>query len=274
LQAAFSNAGLQATWCAQGKRAAEHWGKLFNVDVTWFDGELSPTKQRKAIDNMTTQKWDFVAIQALTEGTLTDPVNRMIAAGIPVISIDTLIAPYDQANVHTRLTPDNNFMGTSVTAEELGHVELVSNGVAMPNNGPDTEAKEAGGADITQAPFKGMQDIRLAPQFFSAGGGALPMNSGGHSWNMDHVTTTGNVIFDLLHNFHLECGARLHKLRLRDANGADRARGVRLPAGPRPGPRSRLRAGSAAAHRRRRHQDTADAQHQPRADSGGSEIHG
>jgi ribose transport system substrate-binding protein len=115
LKAAFSNAGLQATWCAQGKRAAEHWGKLFNVDVTWFDGELSPTKQRKAIDNMATQKWDFVAIQALTEGTLTDPVNKMIAAGIPVISIDTLIAPYDQANVHTRLTPDNNFMGTSVT---------------------------------------------------------------------------------------------------------------------------------------------------------------
>ena len=28
------------------------------------------------------------------------------------------------------------------------------------------------------------------------------------------VTTTGNVIVDLLHNFHLECGARLHKLRV------------------------------------------------------------
>ena len=27
------------------------------------------------------------------------------------------------------------------------------------------------------------------------------------------VTPTGNVIVDLLHNFHLECGARLHKLR-------------------------------------------------------------
>jgi hypothetical protein len=59
-----------------------------------------------------------------------------------------------------------------------------------------------------------MQDIRLASQFFSAGGGALPMNSGGHSWNLDHITTTGNVVFDLLHNFHLECGARLHKLRV------------------------------------------------------------
>ena len=40
LKAAFSNAGLQATWCAQGKQAAEFWGKLFNVEVTWFDGEL------------------------------------------------------------------------------------------------------------------------------------------------------------------------------------------------------------------------------------------
>jgi ribose transport system substrate-binding protein len=98
LKAAFSNAGLQATWCAQGKRAAEHWGKLFNVDITWFDGELSPTRQRKAVDNMATQKWDFVAIQALTEGTLTDPVNKMIAGGIPVISIDTLIAPYEEVN--------------------------------------------------------------------------------------------------------------------------------------------------------------------------------
>ena len=34
------------------------------------------------------------------------------------------------------------------------------------------------------------------------------------SWNKDFITTTGNVIFDLLHNFHLECGARLHKLRV------------------------------------------------------------
>src|SRR5215218_11147110 len=62
LKAAFSNAGLQATWCAQGKQAAEWWGKLFNVEVTWFDGQLDAVKQRAAIDNMASQKWDFVAI--------------------------------------------------------------------------------------------------------------------------------------------------------------------------------------------------------------------
>jgi ribose transport system substrate-binding protein len=49
LKAAFSNAGLQATWCAQGKQAAEYWGKLFNVEVTWFDGQLDAVKQRAAI---------------------------------------------------------------------------------------------------------------------------------------------------------------------------------------------------------------------------------
>jgi len=115
LRAAFSNAGLQATWCAQGKQAAEYWGRLFNVEVTWFDGELSAPKQRAAIDNMATQDWDFVAIQAFGIGTLTDPVNRMIEKGIPVIDMDTLIAPLEEINVHSFLAPDNEFMGAAVT---------------------------------------------------------------------------------------------------------------------------------------------------------------
>src|SRR5947199_8688995 len=115
LKAAFSNAGLQATWCAQGKQAAEWWGKLLNVEVTWFDGQLDAVKQRAAIDNMASQKWDFVAIQAFGIGTLTQPVQKMIDAGIPVIDMDTLIAPLDQINVQSFLAPDNEFMGASVT---------------------------------------------------------------------------------------------------------------------------------------------------------------
>ncbi|MBA3520713.1 MAG: sugar ABC transporter substrate-binding protein [Rhizobiales bacterium] len=115
LRAAFSNAGLQATWCAQGKQAAEYWGKLFNVEVNWFDGQLDAVKQRAAIDNMASQQWDFVAIQAFGIGTLTQPVQKMIDAGIPVIDMDTLIAPLDQINVHTFLAPDNEFMGSAVT---------------------------------------------------------------------------------------------------------------------------------------------------------------
>src|SRR6185312_6628852 len=93
----------------------EYWGKLFNVEVSWFDGELDAVKQRGAIDNVAWQQWDFVAIQAFGIGTLTAPVNKMIDAGVPVMDMDTLIAPLDTINVHTFLAPDNEFMGASVT---------------------------------------------------------------------------------------------------------------------------------------------------------------
>jgi Mn-containing catalase len=112
----------------------------------------------------------------------------------------------------SKLLPFYNLVA-AITAEELGHVELVSNGVAMLNNGPDHD-KQGDGGDISRAPFAEMKDIRLAAAFLSNGGGATPVNSNGQSWNNDFITTTGNVVFDLLHNFHLECGARLHKLRV------------------------------------------------------------
>jgi Mn-containing catalase len=114
----------------------------------------------------------------------------------------------------TKLRPFYSLVA-AITAEELGHVELVSNGVAMLNNGPDQEGGDAGdGGDISGAPFEAMKDIRSFASFASNAGGALPVNSNSMSWNVDMVTTTGNVVTDLLHNFHLECGARLHKLRV------------------------------------------------------------
>ncbi|MCJ2067294.1 manganese catalase family protein, partial [Methylobacterium sp. J-030] len=100
---------------------------------------------------------------------------------------------------------------SSIFAEEIGHVELVSTGIALLNNGPGNPKKNV---DISKAPFEDMQDVRLAGSFLANGGGAMPMNANGVSWNMDMVTTTGNLIIDLLHNFHLECGARIHKLRV------------------------------------------------------------
>ena len=82
------------------------------------------------------------------------------------------------------------------------------------DNGPDSDEDESDGGDVSSARFEDMKDIWLAAAFYSNGGRATPVNSNGFSWNNDFVTTTGNVVFDLLHNFHLECGARLHKLRV------------------------------------------------------------
>ena len=52
-----------------------------------------------------TRNWDFVAIQAFSIGTLKAPVEKMIKAGVPVIDMDTLIAPLDEIDVHSFLRP-------------------------------------------------------------------------------------------------------------------------------------------------------------------------
>jgi Mn-containing catalase len=81
----------------------------------------------------------------------------------------------------SNLRPFYSLVAT-MTAEELGHVELISNDVAMLNAGPEKNGQdEKARGDISDAPFKDMADVRLAAGFFSNGGGATPVNSNGAS---------------------------------------------------------------------------------------------
>ncbi|MBE0689679.1 MAG: sugar ABC transporter substrate-binding protein [Anaerolineae bacterium] len=117
LRAAMSSAGLAGTWNAQGQQAALYWGDLLGVEIVWFDGEFDAAIQRGKIDQMATEQWDFVAMQPGAIGTLVDPVQAMIDNGIPVIDMDTLIAPLDQLQsmgVLTFIAPNNVFMSESV----------------------------------------------------------------------------------------------------------------------------------------------------------------
>ena len=75
LNAAMSSAGLAGTWNAQGKAAAENMCKLLGVNLTWFDGQFDPEKQRAKFDQIATQTWDFVAIQPNSIGTLVEPIT-------------------------------------------------------------------------------------------------------------------------------------------------------------------------------------------------------
>jgi ribose transport system substrate-binding protein len=145
LKAAMGNAGLQATWCAQGKQAAEAWGKLMNVEITWFDGELSATKQRATVENLATQKWDFVALQTFGIGTLNEPIQRVIDSGTPVIAMDTMMAPEGQLALHTFIAPDNAMMGSVVTAALInaigGEGNVVMTQGALGHSGAQGRAK-------------------------------------------------------------------------------------------------------------------------------------
>jgi ribose transport system substrate-binding protein len=126
LRAAFSNGGLQSSWCALGKQTAELWGKLLGVDIEWFDGEFDPEKQRNKIDNIVYQDWDFCAFQAVQIDSLAAPVQKLKERNIPVIAMDTLLVSMEkmrETGVWVEVVPDQVFMGESSTrymAKKIG----------------------------------------------------------------------------------------------------------------------------------------------------------
>lgn len=126
LRAAFSNAGLQSTWCSLGKQTAELWGQLLGVDVVWLDGEFDPEKQRNKIDAIVGQDWDFCCFQAVQIDSLAAPVQKLKQRGIPVISMDTLLVEMDkmrETGVWLEVTPNQVDMGmqsTQYLMEKIG----------------------------------------------------------------------------------------------------------------------------------------------------------
>lgn len=96
----------------------------------------------------------------------------------------------------------------SITAEELGHVELVTATINL---------LLEGGADSTD-PAEGVHEpernVRLSHHYILGGPGHVVANSQAQPWSGDYVFNSGNLVLDLLHNFFLECGARTHKARV------------------------------------------------------------
>ena len=118
LRAAFSSAGLEATWNQLGRQAATLWGEFLDVDVEWFDGELDAQTQREKIESIVDRDWDFCAFQAHQVGILEEPVKRLKKRGIPVISMDTLLVERDRlrdVGVWTQIGADHVYMAESST---------------------------------------------------------------------------------------------------------------------------------------------------------------
>ncbi|MDQ0246731.1 Mn-containing catalase [Bacillus fengqiuensis] len=97
---------------------------------------------------------------------------------------------------------------SSITAEEFGHVELVTNTINLMIQGTTF----AGDPDIT--PMRDAVNLRNSHHFIVNAQTALAADSMGRPWTGDNVFNSGNLILDLLHNFFLECGARTHKMRV------------------------------------------------------------
>jgi Mn-containing catalase len=105
----------------------------------------------------------------------------------------------------------------SITAEEVGHVELVAATInALLDKAPnDPDPEDAPFADVTK---------QFPHHFIQGGPGHTVANSHGAPWQGDYVFNSGNLVLDLLHNFFLECGARTHKARVYEMTSNDTAR--------------------------------------------------
>lgn len=145
-RAAFSNAGLQTTWCAHGHETVMRWGKWLGVDVTFYDSQLSVEKQRRDIEDMATKDWDFVAMQAYAIKTLEEPVKRLIERGIPVIDFDTRIVPEgEDIGLWTYMTPDHEKLAEQATEALVqaigGKGKVVHTQGALAHSGAQLRAK-------------------------------------------------------------------------------------------------------------------------------------
>jgi Mn-containing catalase len=96
----------------------------------------------------------------------------------------------------------------NIAAEEMGHVELVANTVNMLLDQTEASTDEA----VPPLNFTGMTGN--PDHFTNFGLGAIPGGAGGKAWTGDYVFNTGNLKLDLLHNFFLESGARMGKIRV------------------------------------------------------------
>ncbi|QIA27863.1 manganese catalase family protein [Thermaerobacter sp. PB12/4term] len=96
----------------------------------------------------------------------------------------------------------------NIATEELGHIELVAATINSLLEG----STEPGAPEM--APLAVAKDLRNTHHFIATGQAALAGNSMGAPWSGDYVFSSGNLVLDLLHNFFLECGARLQKIRV------------------------------------------------------------
>jgi len=96
----------------------------------------------------------------------------------------------------------------NIATEEYGHVELV----AATINGMLTGASD--GDDVRETSLRSNLGKGISHHFINNGMTALATNSLGQGWNGEYVFNSGDLVLDLLHNFFLENGARMAKIRV------------------------------------------------------------
>jgi ribose transport system substrate-binding protein len=110
-----------STWVSHGMETAKFFGDLLGVEVKSFDGEGSPDKQLTALQTISNEEWDFVAVHPASSDALVDGAQAVIDKGMQLIIMDTRLIQDPEAFKEfpylTYLEPDNIYMGSTVANE-------------------------------------------------------------------------------------------------------------------------------------------------------------
>ncbi len=99
----------------------------------------------------------------------------------------------------------------SITAEEFGHVELVSATInLLLNNSTDGKRTNPDKAPLSSALEP---DVKNLHHLLINGNSARAADAMDMPWTGNNVFNSGDIVLDTLHNFFLESGARAHKMR-------------------------------------------------------------
>ncbi len=96
----------------------------------------------------------------------------------------------------------------NIAAEEMGHIELVANTINLLLD------KTLENSDGSANPLGMGLGGAYPDHFINTGLGTMAAGAGGGKWSGDYVFSSGNLKLDLLHNFFLESGARMGKIRV------------------------------------------------------------
>ena len=96
----------------------------------------------------------------------------------------------------------------NIADEEMGHIELIANTINLLLD------KTVESADGAVPPLNVGDGTGNPDHFINLGLGTIPGGAGAAKWTSDYVFNSGNLKLDLLHNFFLESGARMGKIRV------------------------------------------------------------
>jgi ribose transport system substrate-binding protein len=119
-KAVHSSIGLSIFWTQAGAQTLINLGRILGIDYKILDGKLNVEEQRRQMEGIASnaKEFDLVSIQPNAIGAFTEPCKQIIAAGVPLVDIDTRLTPkLEDLDILCFTEPDNDYMGAAVTEQ-------------------------------------------------------------------------------------------------------------------------------------------------------------